>query len=190
MKRFARSGNGLLAGLVLVPGALTFTACDTFEPVWAGITHEVVLYSLARPEFIGRASGYDFIQQRAVIVEHAKAQDPYDFDLVVTELDGVLHLLPAGMFEGFPILPGIAVDSSGTTFEDLTQAPRDGYVTDAPVRLEPGWVYIIRSRRDFRGCNIYGKMDLVTMDNAAGTAHIRTLRNPLCNDRNLVPPRG
>jgi hypothetical protein len=164
-------------------------ACDAFEPVWYGVTDFPVLYSLARAEYIGRESAYDFIGQRPVVVERPKAQDPYDFDLAVTEIDGQFFALPAGLFEGFPISPGIAVDSSGIAFEDMARAPREGYVTDAPVPLRTGWVYAVRTRRDFRGCNMYGKFEVIHVD-PVGIVELRTMRNPLCNDRNLVPPEN
>jgi hypothetical protein len=178
-----------LAGLLVLAALTAAAACDTFEPTWFGIADRPVLYSLARAEYIGMVSAYDFINQRPVIVELPKAQDPYDFDIAVTEIDGEFHALPAGLFEGFPIRPGIAVDSSGITFDAMERAPRDGYVTDRPIPLREGWVYAVQTRRDFRGCNMYGKFEVVDLD-PAGIVELRALRNPLCNDRNLVPPES
>lgn len=178
-----------LAGLLLLVGLTPLLACDTFEPTWFGFVDQVELHSLARAEFIGRASGYDFIQQRPVIVEEPKLHDPYDFDLALTEIDGAFHALPAGLFEGFPIEPGIAIDSSGIAFEDLTEAPRSGYITDQAVPLRTDWLYLVQTRRDQRGCRMYGKFE-VTETDPAGIVRFRTLRNPTCNDRNLVPPES
>lgn len=178
-----------LAGLIILAATTTVAACDTFEPTWFAVPDTPVLHSLARTEFIGLPSAYDFIAQRPVIVELPKNQDPYDFDIAVTEIDGDFHVLPAGMFEGFPIQPGIAVDSSGIEFDDMDRAPRDGYVTDRPIPLRAGWVYAVQTRRDFRGCNMYGKFVVVDLD-AAGIVELRAIRNPLCNDRNLVPPES
>jgi hypothetical protein len=176
-----------LSRLLLIVGLTPLAACDAFEPAWFDFMDEVELHSLARAEFIGQPSGYDFIQQRPVVVEQPKLHDPYDFDLAVTEIDGVFYALPAGMFEGFPIEPGIAVDSSGTELDDVRQAPREGYVTDAPVPLRTDWVYIVQIRRDQAGCQRYGKFDVAALGED-GTVELRTIRNPLCNDRNLVPP--
>jgi hypothetical protein len=189
MKRPLNTKTGPLAGLLLVAGLIPFAACDAFEPTWFGLQEFTVLYSLSRDEFIGRESAYDFVGQRPVIVERPKGQDPFDFDIAVAEIGGVFHALPAGLFDGFTIEPGVAVDSSGILFEDMTRAPRDGYVTDAPIVLREGWIYAVRTRRDFRGCNMYGKFEVVELD-PAGTVEIRSLRNPLCNDRNLVPPES
>lgn len=178
-----------LAGLIILAATTTVVACDTFEPTWFAVPDTPLLHSLARPEFIGLPSAYDFIAQRPVVVERPKNQDPYDFDMAVTEIDGEFHVLPAGMFEGFPIQPGIAVDSSGIAFDDMDRAPRDGYVTDRPIPLREGWVYAVQTRRDFRGCNMYGKFAVIDLD-AAGIVELRAIRNPLCNDRNLVPPES
>lgn len=176
-----------LTGLLLLVGLTPLVACDTFEPSWFDFVDRVELYSLARAEFIGRPSAYDFIQQRPVVVEQPKIHDPYDFDMAVTEIDGVFHALPAGMFEGFPIEPGILVDTSGLEFQDVREAPREGYITDEPVPLHVGSVYIVRIRRDQSGCQRYAKFEVMEVG-TEGTVEIRTVRNPLCNDRNLVPP--
>jgi hypothetical protein len=187
MKRLLRIRQGPLAGLVLLAATIPQVACDTFEPTWFAIDDRVLLHSLARVDFVGLASAYDFVGQRPVVVEAPKLQDPYDFDIAVTEINGEFHVMPAGMFEGFPIQPGIVADSSGITFDQLTRAPRDGYVTDRAIPLRLGWVYAVRTRRDFRGCNMYGKFEVLALD-PAGIVELRAIRNPLCNDRNLVPP--
>jgi hypothetical protein len=187
MKRFLKHPKRLSAGLVLLVATAPQLACDSFEPTWFDIQDRVLLHSLARPEYIGLPAAYDFVNQRAVVVERPKAQDPYDFDVAVTEIDADLHFLPAGMFDGFPIQPGIAVDSSGISFEQMTRAPQEGYETDVAIPLREGWVYAVRTRRDYRGCNMYGKFEVTTTD-TPGVVELRALRNPLCNDRNLVPP--
>ncbi len=174
-------------GLLLIAGMSPLLACDTFQPDWFAIEDHVALYSLARVDFVGREAAYDFIAQRPVVVEGSKTQDPYDFDIAITEIDGVFHVIPAGVFDGFPIRPGIAVDSSGLTFDGMDRAPREGYVTDAAVPLRTDWVYAVQTRRDFRGCNMFGKFEATSLD-PDGIVVIRAVRNPLCNDRNLVPP--
>jgi hypothetical protein len=189
MKRLFDGLTRPAMALVLLLGGTSFLACDTFRPEWFAFEDHVALYSLARAEFIGREAAYDFISQRPVVVEGPKMQDPFDFDMAVTEIDGAFYALPAGLFEGFPIRPGIAVDSSGIEFADMTQAPRDGYVTDELILLRHGWVYAVRTRLDFRGCHMYGKFEVVALDDS-GIAQIRAMRNPQCNDRNLVPPRS
>jgi hypothetical protein len=186
MKRFFVRPKGPILGLLLIAATAPQVACDAFEPTWYALPDQVLLHSLARPEYINLPAGYDFVGQRSVVVERPKTGEPYDFDVAVTELDGIMHVMPAGLFETFPIEPGIAVDSSGVSFDDLDRAPREGYETDRTIPLRQGWVYAVRTRRDFRGCNMYGKFEVVSMD-AAGVAEIRALRNPLCNDRNLVP---
>ncbi len=187
MKRFVRRPKRLLVGLLLLAATAPQLACDAFEPTWFAVQDLVLLHSLARPEFIGMPAAYDFVGQQAVIVERPKTREPFDFDVAVTEIQGEFHAMPAGMFEWFDIRPGIAVDSSGINFEDMIQAPRDGYVTEETVPLRKGWVYAVRSRRDFRGCNMFGKFEVLDLD-PAGIVEIRAIRNPLCNDRNLVPP--
>jgi hypothetical protein len=187
MKLLTKLGSRRLSGLGLVLGMTGVIACDSFEPSWLGLPRETVLYSLARTEFIGREGAFDFIGQRGVVVERTPSQTPFEFDVAVTEIDGVFHALPAGMFEGFNIRPGLIVDSSGISLAELTRAPRDGYETMAAVELRPEWVYVVQTRRDFRGCTMYSKFEVTSLD-PAGLVTMRSVSNPLCNDRNLVPP--
>lgn len=77
-----------------------------------------------------------------------------------------------------------------TGFEALETAPSDGYVTDEPVPVEEGAVYAIRSRQDpqFGGsCVRYRKLEVLSVDGAAGTVTFRHLGNPNCSRRTLVP---
>lgn len=175
---------GLLFLAVSVP--LT-TGCETFDLEWLPIEDTVSLYSLARPEYIDRPSAYDFYSRRVVVVEQPFPGDPAVYDVVFSEIDGAFVLLPAGIFATFSIRPGIAVDSSGTPFEELAEAPSDGYVTDAAVPVRTDVVYMVRTRTDRSGCSRYGKFEVLDID-PQGLLEFRQVRNNLCNDRELIPP--
>lgn len=178
-KRFARP----FLGLLLAVPVLASTACEGFEPTRLPVGDTVSLYSLARPEYIGRHSAFDFATPRAVVVEQPKSSFS-DFDVAFSEADGEFVALPAGVFETFSIEPGIAVDSSGALFETLERAPSDGYVTDRPVPLEEDRLYIVRTRQQGI-CSQYAKFEVLELD-PEGVIEFRFLRNNLCNDRSLA----
>lgn len=184
MKRVFAIFSGPLLGLLLLAVTLPSLGCEAFEPEMFPVGDTVVLHSLARTEYIGEWSGYDFATPQPVVVERPREQQFEIFDAAFSEQDGEFVMLPAGMFESFQITPGIAVDSSGVTFEGLEEAPREGYVTDAPVRLREGPVYLVRTRR-LNGCTRYAKFEVLDLD-PDGILEFRFLRNNLCNDRTLT----
>lgn len=177
---------GLLIAAAVIPAS---TACDGFELQWMAFEDTVSLYSLARPEFIDRESAFDVYNRRPVVVDIPKPGNPADFDLAVSEQDGEFVFLPAGMFATFGITPGIAIDSSGASFEELEEAPNEGYTTDAPVPIRAGGLYTVRTRSVQGGCSRYGKLEVLEVD-PQGIVEFRQVRNSLCNDRGLIPTSG
>lgn len=74
-------------------------------------------------------------------------------------------------------------------FDSLTEAPEEGYVTGEPVPVDSGAVFAARSRQDddFQSlrCRRFGKLEIVSIDRAAGTVTFRQLVNPNCEERKL-----
>lgn len=185
-RRFSSIAGPTLGLLLLVAGVPLVGACNSYDLTWTSVEDTVVLYSLARPEYMDQPSAFDFYSRRPVVVERPMPGDPTVFDVVVSEIDSALVMLPAGLFATFDINPGIAVDST-TPFDELATAPKDGYITDAPVRLRTDMTYVVRTRRDRSGCSRYGKFQILDLD-PQGVVEFRQVRNNLCNDRELIPP--
>lgn len=175
--------SGPISGLLFLALTLPGGGCDAYEPTAFPVGDTVVLYSLARAEYIGERSGFDFIAPQAVRIEQAKLSPPGDFDIAFSELDGAFVLLPAGAFEGLNVTPGIAVDSSGVLFEQYHRAPSEGYITEEPVPLRMDVIYAVRTRSQ-SGCSRYGKLEVLDLD-PEGILEFRFLRNSLCNDRGI-----
>lgn len=185
MTPYSKIVSGPLVGVLLLALSLPSTGCDAFEPTMFPVGDTVVLHSLARAEHIGEVSAFDFIIPQAVVVERPKDRSYTDFDVAISELDGAFVMLPAGMFETFDIEPGIVVDRSGVVFEEVTEAPSSGYITDTEVPLELGPIYVVRTRAQ-NACSRYAKFEVLDLDMADGTVEFRFLRNNLCNDRALI----
>lgn len=185
-RRFSTIAGPVLGLLVLAVTLPLGMACEGFEFQWTAIEDTVTLYSLARTEYTDQPAAFDFYNRMPVVVEQPIGSDPMIFDMALSEEDGAMVLLPAGVFATFTIEPGIAMDSSGTSFHDLAVAPRDGYVTDAPVPVRTDVVYTVRTRRDGGGCSRYGKFEILEAD-PQGVITFRQIRNNLCNDRELIP---
>jgi hypothetical protein len=74
------------------------------------------------------------------------------------------------------------------TFEGITLAPSNGYVTDQVVPIAPGERYVIRSRIVCTiGVPKYGKLEVVMFDEAAKTVTFRVLTNDNCGFKGLEP---
>ena len=79
------------------------------------------------------------------------------------------------------------------SFEELNQAPSDGYITDEPVPIQVGDVLAGRSRRDpifSVRCLRYGKFEVLEIDVTAGTVQLLHLVNPNCEQTGLIPGEG
>lgn len=186
-RRFSTLAVPVFGLLALVTAVPIIQGCETFDLQWTPIEDTVSLYSLARPEYVDLPSAFDFYSRRLVVVELPKPGNPADFDVALSEGAGEFVMLPAGLFATFDIEPGIAVMPAGEVFDELAEAPREGYVTDAPVVLEVGRVYAVRTRRAGGGCARYAKFEILELD-PQGLAEFRQVRNNLCNDRELIPP--
>lgn len=167
------------------------TACDDgFEPLlWGNFPDTVELYSLARGEYVDRPGAYDLLDRQGVpvVVEvDSRRRGPFQFDFAVTEDEaGTFLLLPTGVFQEATARPGLIADSAAS-FEGLSRAPRDGYITEEAIPADTTVVYAVRSRRAPNGCLVYGKMEILGMT-PDGIMTIRTLVNRNCGDRSLVP---
>ncbi|MGH7467760.1 MAG: hypothetical protein ACRENP_07190 [Longimicrobiales bacterium] len=178
----------LLVLLFLLP--LLTTACDDeFTQEWVDLPDTVLLYSLSRPDLIGRPSAYDFVNGVPRTVETPGASGTWD--VAVTEGTAGFSLVPAGAFTGLASRAAIAT-VTGTTLENLREAPADtARYSSAAVLVEQGKIYVVRSRREncgFSSGSRFAKVEAVETNRTNGTLRFRAITNPYCNDRRLIPP--
>ncbi|MEJ2502960.1 MAG: hypothetical protein P8177_06530 [Gemmatimonadota bacterium] len=185
MRRPSKILTAPIVGVAVLVSALPFVGCDEYEIALLPVVDSVRLYSLARPEYTGFYSAFDFFSPTRVVVEQAKLGAVTDFDMAFSEMDGQFVMLPAGIFQTFDITPGMIRIDGGVAFDEYDEAPSDGYVTDEPVPLEVDALYVVRSRAvqlSSGPCTRYGKFQVKTLD-PEGTVEFRFLRNNRCNDR-------
>lgn len=184
MTRHFKLVSGPLFGLLILVGVLPSTGCDAVEPTRLPVGDTITLYSLARAEYIGERSAFDFAGVQTVVVEQPNSTGFPRFDVAFSELDGEFVLIPAGVFESYEVEPGVATVEGVATFETLERAPDDGYVTEEAVPLTEGGLYAVRTRSS-GACSQYAKVEVLELD-PAGILEFRFLRNNLCNDRTLT----
>ena len=189
-EKFRRTRAALsLSGALVV--LLTATACDDdpFAFRWTDNPDTVLLYSMARPE-LGLVSAYSFFEGLELEVEVPGAAGQWD--IAIDTRGGEIVMLPP------PVL-GIFSEAEIATFEntkleDVTEAPSDSlrYVSDQPVPIEFGNVYVVKTNRSpgsfGRSCRYHAKLEAVEIGPIGGTLTFRHVTNPVCNDRDLIPP--
>lgn len=176
------------AAAALVVGA---AACgdDPFSFNWNAQPDTVLLYSMARPE-LNLVSAYNFLNEVPIQVEVPGATGSWD--VAVDTRDGRIVFLPPGALN--VVGEARIATMEGLALDDVTQAPSDTllYVSDRPVPVEMGDVYVVRTNRSRgsfgRSCVYYAKVEAVAIDPEGGTLRFREVTNPVCNDRDLVPP--
>ncbi len=181
-----------LARLFLIcAAALPLVACDEELGLddWTATPDTNVIYSLSRPELLGRPSAYDFINHTVLRVETPAATNSWD--VALRDEGGQLALVPASGFQGQVSRAGLALITN-QTFEELAEAPEDtAAFSSAPAVLQAGQVYAVRTRRaacSFSNSVRYAKIKILDVDVTAGTVRFESILNPFCNDRALIPP--
>lgn len=182
--------SALLCLLVGLPVLATLAACDdpvTRQPVLL-LQDTVVIAVPVQGD--ARPSAIDMVREVEVgllrFPERPEHAGHWDFALRRVDSGLALRTLDSGI--GRP-RPGIG--ESGEPFEQMTAAPLSSarYVSD-PVPLSEGATYYLRSRQGTQfgmACVRFGRMRVLSLDVAAGTAELALAVNDGCNDERLVP---
>jgi hypothetical protein len=180
-----------LGSVLPLPFLASIWACDDdlFRIRWEEDADTVFLYSLARPE-LNLLSAFDFISRIPVKIESPNSTGQWDM-VLDTQGNDLVFLTPEAV--------GVTGSQAGIahmgdmTFEEVRRAPADTarYVADAPVPVEVGTVYVIRTRRQSglygQQCSYYGKFQPLEKDVTAGTLRFQFDVSPVCNSRKLFP---
>lgn len=185
--------RGLIRVLLFLVAVPTLIACDDdpFKIRWEASPDTVILYSLARPE-LNLYSGFDFLGRTGVKIESPQAVNAWDMALDTRV--GELVFLPPGAI-GVRNSSAAIAPMGPMGFDDLRKAPRDTtlYVTDEPVPVTVGNLYVIRSRRapGIYGtiCTYFGKLMPLEEDLESQSVKFMFDMSPVCNDRKLYPPK-
>jgi hypothetical protein len=113
-----------------------------------------------------------------------------DFDFAYNrETSGTNVFLPRaalGIDTATAAKPGFQVRNE--SFDAITLAPSNGYITDVPVPIAVGQRYVVRSRIT---CSIgvpkYAKMEILSFDEPTRIVSFRIMTNDNCGFRSLEP---
>jgi hypothetical protein len=154
------------------------------DPTLTNVERSETLYSLVGTP-VATPSGYAVDGGRPVRTDQS---DAFDFAYNL-ELDGTHVFIPQaalGIDPGNSVNPGL--QPRAETFEAITSAPSNGYISDRPVPIAVGERYVVRGRVT---CSIgvpkYAKLEIVSFDDAARTVTFRILIDDNCGFRGLEP---
>jgi|SRR6476620_6307013 len=84
------------------------------------------------------------------------------------------------------VKPGFLAETA--TFEAITEAPSNGYLTDQVIPIAVGDRYVVRSRLTCSiGVPTYAKLEVLAIDDVSRSVTFRILSNDNCGFRGLEP---
>jgi hypothetical protein len=186
-----RTAAGLLLPLMVMLAACDDPAGFRLDPIIVTDTVELAAPTASASALPSALDIISFPGQRLIGGGRfpERAEDAEQWDVAVRVKNGSLVLLPAAAAGlGSQSLARAAVTRpiTGQSFEALREAPsRSSFVSDSAVALQPGSVYVVRSR-DVSRCFQYAKLEPLQLDAAAGTVRLRVATNERCGDPRLV----
>jgi hypothetical protein len=156
------------------------------DPTLPNAVDTLGLYAVSGTD-VWRPSGYAATERRVVRLDQTTTAD---FAYQITP-DG-RHILLPGALVGHSgtngVDPGLrVVDSS---FDELTVAPTNGYLTADTIDIAVGTVFLLRGRvalTCFYGYPTYGKGEILSFDPEARTVLFQVLVNGNCGYKSLEP---
>lgn len=176
--------------LALTVAVLAAVACEditrSIEPN-IEVTEDTVTVFTLRGSPVSAPTALDLFRLRALRVGEAGQL----YDIAIDTSGAAIVLYPSQLIDNEALPTGILEVTS--PFEDITEAPTQGYVDTAAVSILPGETVIVRARnvcsgnipgRDF----FYAKVQLLELGSSAGhrTARFRIRTNPNCGFRSFA----
>jgi len=137
---------------------------------------------------ISAPSAYSVADGNAVRTDLTTAFDfAYDVDAAGRHVFLTLEVLGLGNTSG----SGPGLQFTSTPFDQVSQAPSNGYITGDTIVVDSGSVLILRSRIVCSGLGVplYGKLEVLSFDDTPGNRRItfQALANQNCGYKSLLP---
>ena len=148
----------------------------------------VALYAL-RDTPIRLPSAYDMLQPSGFQAVRTDLSSSFDFAFDI-DSSGQARIHPAGTL-GLSREPGL--QRMDRTFEEVRRAPDDGYRADSTLAVQPGDVFVARSRVSgppsciYIAVPRYGKFHVLAIDTTARSITLESLVDLNCGYRGLEP---
>ena len=149
----------------------------------------ITLYAIQGTN-INTPSAYAIIGRTAVLTQQTAGWDfVFNYDSLRRPAFYPTGALPKYAIVDSVVAPGFQV--SNASFDNTTEAPTDGYVTDKPVVLTLQTVLIARSKSetcpDGTVYPLFAKIQPIAFDSVARSVRFRVLADQNCGYRGLAP---
>jgi len=168
---------------------LVFAGCSDNnglpDPAFTNVERTETLYALVGTP-VATSSAYSIEGSHKV-----RTDISVDFDFAYNiEPDGRHVFVPRAALNIDPaasVNPGLQPRSE--TFEAITLAPSNGYITDRVIPIAAGERYVARGRITCSGIGVpkYGKLEVLSFDDVARSVTFRVLTDDNCGYKGLEP---
>ena len=177
--------------LSLFASAALFAACDdTVDLAPASIPNVVDTFTVGSltGSPVSLPSAYSVADGNVVRTDVSSAFDfAYDVDASGRHVFLTLEVLRLSDTEG----SGPGLQYTNKTFEQLSTAPSNGWITNDTIVVDSGTVLLLRSRIICGGLGVplYGKLQVLAIDDTPGneTLTFQALSNENCGYKSLIP---
>jgi len=174
----------LLVPALIVVAASCSDSNSLGNPTFTNAERTDTLYALVGTP-VQTPSAYSIQGSRRVRTDTTSA---FDFAFNVQN-DGGHAFIPRaalGIDTTASVKPGLLAQTE--SFEAITEAPSNGYITDQAVPFAVGDRYVVRSRLTCSlGVPTYAKLEVLAVDDVARTVAFRILTDDNCGFKGLEP---
>lgn len=162
---------------------------DIADASLSNVIDTVTVFSMS-DDNISLPTAYSITSRAAVRTWEAGINFEFVYDI---DAEGRSVFLPILLFDLLPdgaFKPGLKRPSVGTTFDQMTRAPLNGYITGDTVAVAVGDLFYVRttvSGCSFLGVPLYAKVEVLDFDAAARSVRLKVLANQNCGYRGLKP---
>ena len=132
-------------------------------------------------------SGYS-VPEGPVRTDRSTAFD-FAYDIAITSNDTIRYFLPQAVLDlqvNNQVNPGL--QRRADSFDQIIEAPSNGYITNDSVEVDSGQVFIVRSRLVCGiGVSLYSKIEILKFVDSTRTVDFKVLANTNCGYKRLTP---
>jgi hypothetical protein len=155
------------------------------DPTIPNAIDTVTLWSLTDGP-LTQPTAYSVNQRDGVRTWEAGSGFEFAYDIGDDGRSRFLPLEVLGLAPGSSLRPGLKRSDVG--FDQMRRAPLNGYITQDSILIAEGDLFFVRttvSTCALFGVPLYGKLEVLDIDSAAGTVTFQALTNQNCTYRSL-----
>jgi hypothetical protein len=179
----------LILALLMVSAPLALACSDPNElapPGDKNFVDTLSLYALSGTP-VQSPSGYSVLD--GPVRTDRTTSFEFAYDIAVVGTDTTRNFLPQAVLDlqvNNQVNPGL--QRRAESFDQIIEAPSNGYITNDSLAVDSGQVYIVRSRLVCGiGVSLYSKIEILKFVDSTRTVDLKVLANTNCGYKRLQP---